>query len=178
MVCLQQNVQVVKHISKIHFLRYPLNNSGISENLCPFNIFFVTLLVSDWNIQILCLRKFLTENMKWILKKKNQQIHLQVNRNEMFWIFSFVACFKASGNLSKLVFLCPLFVHKPNRHRGWGLYSAGMRLPKAVERLGFQRMWLSANQLHHTKLFPLFSASDETYHMHLDLYGTATVMTL
>lgn len=52
----------------------------------------------------------------------------------MFWVFSFVACFKASDNLSKLVFLCPLFAREPNRHRGWGLYSAGTRLPKAMER--------------------------------------------
>lgn len=109
------------------------------------SIFFVTLLVSDWNIQILYLRKFLTENMKWILKKKNQQIHLQVNRNKMFWVFSFVPCFKASGNLSRLVFLCPLFVHEPNRHRGWGLYSAETRLPKAMERLSEDvAVWKSA----------------------------------
>lgn len=133
------------------------------------SIFFITLLVADWNIQILYLRKFLTENMKWILKKKNQQIHLQVNRNEMCWVFWFVSYFKASGNLCTLVFLHPLFAHKPNRRRGWGLYSAQTRLPNAVERLGFQRLWLSANQLHHTKLFPLFSASDEIYHVHLDL---------
>lgn len=39
-------------------------------------------MVSDWRIWILCLRKFLTENMKWILKKKSQQISLQVNGKE------------------------------------------------------------------------------------------------
>lgn len=37
---LQQNVQVIKYISKIHFLRFPSNSNGISENLPRFNIFY------------------------------------------------------------------------------------------------------------------------------------------
>lgn len=106
--CLQQNVQVINCNSKNRFLSYLLNSNWISKNLYPFN-YFLTLLFSDWNIQILCLRKFLTENMKWILKKKSQQIYLQVNRKEMFWVFLFVACYKGSNKLSMLVALCPLF---------------------------------------------------------------------
>lgn len=78
---LQQNVEVMKCNSRIHFPRYLLICNDIFLNLHSFN-FFVTLVVSDWYIWILCLRKFLTENMKWILKKKSQQISPQVNRKE------------------------------------------------------------------------------------------------